>query len=215
MIQEEWEPTEDDIGWTKDHFARMQVGDTWGVADAVIKKESETHLNVVSASPSSLLPLERIGKVCVALDIEFTAADAEIIHDPQGAAQEAAQEWEYEGIPLTNFDLENAEWILVDDTNETWGVVIRHESDDPDKPHEVTMAPMDYHLIAGDELFFSWKGMPVLEREEIITLADDRMFQRALFIERIVIMTTHDEDGDLVPPHLRGLIFKAVRDEEE
>jgi hypothetical protein len=215
MIQDNWNPSEEDLEWTREHFNRMQVGDTWGVADAVLKKVSDNHLNVESATPSSMMPLERIGKVCVALDIDFTAADAEIVHDPQEAAQKAALEWTHEsGIPVSNFDMENAEWVCLDE-DESWRVIVRHESDDPDKPHEVALAPMDYHLLAGDELFFSWKGMLVLEREEIIQIADDRMFQGALEDEQILIMTTHDEDGDLVPPHLRGLIFKTVRDEEE
>ena len=32
MIEDKWEPTEEDLEWTKEHYERMQVGDTWGVA---------------------------------------------------------------------------------------------------------------------------------------------------------------------------------------
>jgi len=214
MIQDDWKPTDEDLEWTKEHFERMQIGDTWGVADAVLKKVSDNHLNVESATPSSMMPLERIGKVCVELDIDFTAADAEIVHDPQEAAQKAALEWTHEsGIPVSNFDMENAEWVCLDE-DESWRVIVRHESDDPDKPHEVALAPMDYHLLAGDELFFSWKGMLVLEREEIIGMTDDGSLMRSLETGDVIVMPT-TWNHELVPPHLRGLIFNTVRDEEE
>ena len=39
--------------------------------------------------------------------------------------------------------------------------------------HVVNMTPMDYHLIAGDDLFFNWRGLRVIERGEAIQLADD------------------------------------------
>lgn len=214
MIEDNWTPTEDDIVWTREQFKRMSVGDTWGVADSVLRKNDNNTLKVVQASPSSILPLERIKKVCEVLEIFFDASEAELVNDPQAAAQQAAQEWEHEGIPVVNYDLENAEWMCLDPDAEAWRVIVRHESDDPDKPHEVALSPMDYNLVAGDELFFTWDGMPVLERQEIIDMADEGTLMRALETKRVVIMPS-TWNSELVPPHLRGLIFKTNRDEEE
>jgi len=207
MIEDNWEPTAEDIEWTKEHYERMQIGDTWGIADAVLLKE-EDGFRITKATPSSILPLERIGKVCVEIGITLTAEGVEVIEDPMQAAQETAQEWVHEesGVPLVNFDLEGAEWRETE--NGEWRVSVKHEDD------EQELAPMDFHLIAGDELFFSWDGMNVLERGEIIEIADAGTLMKGLEEESIVIMPSN-WNGRLVPPHLRGLIFKARRDEEE
>lgn len=214
MIEDNWTPTEDDIVWTREQLERMQVGDTWGVADSVLRKDIDNVLTVVQASPASIMPLERIKKVCAEIGYKLFTDEAEIIHDPQAAAQQAAQEWEHEGIPVVNYDLENAEWMCLDPDAEAWRVIVRHESDDPDKPHEVALSPMDYNLVAGDELFFTWDGMPVLERHEIIDMADEGKLMRALETGAVVVMPTTWKN-EIVPPHLRGLIFKTNRDEEE
>jgi len=214
MIEDNWEPTEDDIEWTRGQLERMQVGDTWGVADSVLRKDIDNVLTVVQASPTSIMPLQRIGKVCAQIGYKLNTEGAEIIHDPQAAAQQAAQEWEHEGIPVVNYDLENAEWMCIDPDAEAWRVIVRHESDDPDKPHEVALSPMDYNLVAGDELFFTWDGMIVIERDEIIEMADNDTLMANLSAGFVIIMPTTWR-GRLVPPHLRGLIFRTNRDEEE
>jgi|DEB0MinimDraft_4_1074332.scaffolds.fasta_scaffold02746_6 hypothetical protein len=226
MIQDEWQPEEKDVEWTREQFKRMSVGDTWGVADAVLRKDDDNTLKVIQASPSSILPLERIKKVCEVLEVSFDVSEAELINDPERAAQEAAKEWVHpeSEIPITNFDLENAQWneVTHEGMQGAWEVVVEHESDDPDNPHRVTMTPMDYHLVAGDELFFSWRGQDglvwrVIEREEIIALADSGTFLEPLAFtnEMLLVMPTMYE-GVVIPPHLRGLIFTPrPRDEEE
>jgi hypothetical protein len=207
MIEDNWEPTEEDITWTKDHYEKMQVGDTWGIADAVIMKE-EDGLRITKATPSSILPLERIGKVCIELGITLSADGVEVVEDPMQAAQETAQNWVHEesGVPLVNFDLDGAEWRETE--NGEWRVLVKHEDD------EQELAPMDFHLIAGDELFFSWDGMNVLERGEIIEIADSGALMQKLADESVIIMPSI-WNGRAVPPHLRGLIFNAKGDEEE
>lgn len=207
MIEDNWEPTEEDISWTKDHYERMQVGDTWGIADAVIMKH-EDGLRITKATPSSILPLERIGKVCVELGITLSAEGVEVVEDPMQAAQDTAKDWVHEesGVPLVDFDLEEAEWHETD--NGEWRVLVKHEDD------EQELAPMDFHLIAGDELFFSWDGMTVLERGEIIEIADSGTLINKLADESVVIMPSN-WNGRSVPPHLRGLIFNVKGDEEE
>lgn len=207
MIEDNWEPTTEDIEWTKDHYERMQVGDTWGIADAVLLKE-EDGFRVTKATPSSILPLERIGKVCIEIGITLSADGVEVVEDPMQAAQDTAQDWVHEesGVPLVNFDLDGAEWHETDKGE--WRVLVKHEGD------EQELAPMDFHLIAGDELFFSWDGMNVLERAEIIDIADAGTLMKGLEEQSIIIMPSN-WNGRPVPPHLRGLIFKARRDEEE
>ena len=208
MIEDNWEPSQEDIDWTKEHYERMQVGDTWGVADAVIRKD-EDELVVIKATPHSILPLQRIGKVCHALGIKLSAEEAEMVDDSMQAAQETAQSWVHEesGEPLVNFDLEDVEWSCTDDIE--WRVLIKH-----DGGHEQLLSPMDYHLLAGDDLFFSWKGMQVMEREALIDMADDTTFIEALTSGEVLLMPS-EWNGDVIPPHLRGLVFYAQRDEEE
>jgi hypothetical protein len=207
MIEDNWEPTAEDIEWTKDHYEKMQVGDTWGIADAVLMKD-EDGFRITKATPSSILPLERIGKVCAEIGITLNADGVEVVEDPMQAAQDTAKEWIHEesGVPLVNFDLENAEWRETD--NAEWRVLVKHEDS------EQELAPMDFHLIAGDELFFSWDGMSVLERGEIIEIADSGTLMKELEEASVVIMPS-EWNGQPVPPHLRGLIFNAKGDEEE
>lgn len=214
MITDNWMPAEEDIVWTREHYEKMSMGDTWGVADAVLRKDEGNILTVLKASPASLLPLERIKKVCALIGVDMIADDAELIQDPQAAAQAAAEEWTSPntGIPLVNFDLENAEWVLLDPDEESWRVAIRHH--DEGDTDEVALSPMDYHLLAGDELFFTWDNMRVLERHEIIDMADEGDIVRALENDTVVIMPSVWKEKP-VPPHLRGLIFNTKGIEEE
>ena len=214
MITDNWIPAEEDIEWTREHYEKMSMGDTWGVADAVLRKDEDNILTVLKASPASLLPLERIKKVCALIGVDMIADDAELIQDPQAAAQAAAEEWTSPntGIPLVNFDLENAEWVLLDPDEESWRVAIRHH--DEGDTDEVALSPMDYHLLAGDDLFFTWDNMRVLERHEIIDMADEGDIVRALENDTVVIMPSVWKEKP-VPPHLRGLIFNTKGIEEE
>jgi len=208
MIEDKWKPTEEDLEWTKEHYERMQVGDTWGVADAVIRKDEDGFV-VIKATPQSILPLERIAKVCHALNISLTAEEAEMVDDSMQAAQEAAQSWVHEesGALLVNFELEEPIWL--EENENEWRVLIKH-----DDGYEQLLSPMDYHLLAGDDLFFTWKGMQVMEREALIEMADDMTFVDALKNGDILLMPS-EWRGDVIPPHLRGLMFRTSRDEEE
>lgn len=224
MIEDTWEPTKEDIDWTDDHLDKMNDGDTWGVADAVLRKTGHQKMEVVSMTSASLLPLQRIAKVLKALDVELDLTGAELVEDAQAAAQASAQEWTctHEGCEerLANFDLESGEWVVLDADSESWRVLLTHTGEDGEE-HQVAVAPMDYHLLAGDDLFFSWKGHRVLERHEIIDMADEGRLLQQLNDGRVFIMPTvwkehHTEHHTetIIPPHLRGLIF-VFGDEEE
>jgi hypothetical protein len=217
MIEDDWEPEQKDIEWTKQHVEQMSIGDTWGVADAVMRKVSDSMLMVVNASPNSIMSLQRIDKVLQKFDVVLDASQAELIQDPQAAAQESAQEWTCptSGIPLVNFDLDEPEWILLDDKQESWRVIIK-TTDDESVEYQVEVSPMDYHLLAGDELFFSWKGDSVMERHEIIEVVDEGVLLTKMSEGSVYVMPS-EYMGEVIPPHLRGLIFhdNSMNSEEE
>lgn len=216
MIEDGWEPTPEDVSWTKETINKMSVGDTWGVADAVLQKVDDDHFDVLKLSPASILPLQRVKKVLNALDVELTADNAELVEDAQAAAQQSAETWTCpsSGVPIVNFDLDKPEWVCIEEGEETWRVIVSHTNDEGDV-FEVPLSPMDYHLVAGDDLFFTWDNMKVLERHEIIIMADEGTLTKALNEKEVVIMPTMWNES-LVPPHLRGLIFSTkVKDEEE
>ena len=215
-----WQPQKEDLDWTQEHFDSMADGDTWSVSGALLEKVSDKELALRQYPTESAMAVERIARVCEDLDILLNTDEAELIEDPVEAAQQAAQEWTHpeSQIPLVNFDLVNAEWsmnvapsqseegepILV----EQWIVRITHPNEDGDD-HEILMTPMDFHLIAGDDLFFSWRELRVIEREEAIKLSKDIVLE---LIEGNVVLlgeSLKDDDEDeehIVPPHMRGML---------
>jgi hypothetical protein len=225
---EDWTPTQDDIDWTKNHFGNMAIGDTWSVSGALLEKTEKDELTLRQYPPESSMAVERVAIVCNQFDVEFISKDAELIENPMEAAQNAAKEWvdPESQIPLANFDLANAHWsvsavpsqdekgdaILIDQ----WVVRVTHPNDNGDE-HEVSMTPMDYHLIAGDDLFFTWRGMRVVEREEAIELANSALVIDLMKKEQIVLLGSelHGEEKIVVPPHLRGMMVTKIVDEEE
>lgn len=214
-----WTPQHEDIEWTEQHIGTMAIGDTWTVSGALIEKTAEDTLALRQYPAESSLAIERVAKVCAEIGITFNVEEAQLIADPLEAAQDAAKQWAdpESGIPLVNFDLENAEWTVnvvpsQDETASTilidqWTVRITHESEEGDA-HEVFMTPMDYHLIAGDDLFFSWQGYRVIEREEAIRLADNDSLIPMLQDGTVILFGT--KHGKMaVPPHMRGMLVSG------
>jgi len=225
---DDWTPEQQDIDWTREHFNSMVVGDTWSVSGALIEKTSDTELTLRQYPAESAMAVERVARVCSDIDVVFSVTDAKLIEDPMEAAQQAAKEWTCpdSNIPLANFNLQDAEWSVTavptqsntgeSEITDQWTVRITHPNDDGDT-HEVFMTPMDYHLIAGDDLFFSWQGFRVIEREEAVILADDReSFVNGLLDLTLELLGTTYE-GHAVPPHMRGMLVTklAALGEEE
>ena len=224
-----WTPQKEDLDWTQNHFDNMAIGDTWSVSGALIEKTSDAELTLRQYPVESAMAVDRVGKVCDEINIEFQTEGATMIDDPIKAAQLAAKEWvdPESNIPLANFDLENAEWEVhaVPSVNEEgesviidqWTVRITHDNDEEEgELHVVNMTPMDYHLIAGDDLFFNWRGLRVIERGEAIQLADDERVMELFGSEVILLGSTHE--GHTVPPHMRGMMvtrLDEVGSEEE
>lgn len=216
-----WTPQQEDIDWTRQHTNTMAVGDTWTVSGALIEKTDKDVLTLRQYPAESAMAIERVARVCAEIDITFNVKEAQLIEDPLEAAQNAAKEWAdpESGIPLVNFDLENAEWIInvvpsQDESGKTvlidqWTVRITHAKDEEEgEAHEVFMTPMDYHLVAGDDLFFNWQGYRVIEREEAILLADDGSLIPMLQNGTVILFGTQHKEM-AVPPHMRGMLVSS------
>lgn len=227
---DDWKPAEEDMDWTERHFDSMAVGDTWSVSGALLEKTEDKQLTLRQYPAESSLAIQRVQLVCEAINIDFNSEGSQLIEDPMKAAQEAAQEWQdpESGIPLANFDLANPHWsvsavpsqdaegnaVLTDQ----WTVRITHPNEEGDA-HEVLMTPMDYHLIAGDDLFFTWNGMRVVEREEAIEIGNSREYMLQMIDGNIMLLgdtLVNDEEETLeVPPHLRGMLMTRITTDEE
>ena len=227
---DDWQPTKNDIEWTKNHFGNMAVGDTWSVSGAIVEKTAKDELTLRQYPPESALAVERVAVVGGEVDVQFNTKDAELIEDPMLAAQNAAKQWTdpESGIPLVNFDLSNPVWsvtavpsqdekgnaVLIDQ----WVVTVAHPNDEEEgEVHTVNMTPMDYHLIAGDDLFFTWRDMRVIQREEAIKLADEGLTVELLLSKQIMLLGSEliEDENYPVPPHLRGMMVTRITDEEE
>ena len=227
---DDWKPAEEDMDWTERHFDSMAVGDTWSVSGALLEKTEEKQLTLRQYPAESSLAVQRVQLVCEAINIDFNSEGSQLIEDPMKAAQQAAQEWQdpESGIPLVNFDLANPHWsvsavpsqdaegnaVLTDQ----WTVRITHPNEEGDA-HEVLMTPMDYHLIAGDDLFFTWNDMRVLERQEAIEIGNSREYMLQMIDGNIMLLgdtLVNDEEETLeVPPHLRGMLMTRITTDEE
>jgi len=227
---DDWKPAEEDMDWTERHFDSMAVGDTWSVSGALLEKTEEKQLTLRQYPAESSLAVQRVQLVCEAINIDFNSEGSQLIVDPMKAAQQAAQEWQdpESGIPLVNFDLANPHWsvsavpsqdaegnaVLTDQ----WTVRITHPNEEGDA-HEVLMTPMDYHLIAGDDLFFTWNDMRVLERQEAIEIGNSREYMLQMIDGNIMLLgdtLVNDEEETLeVPPHLRGMLMTRITTDEE
>tara|TARA_R110000796_G_scaffold54307_1_gene126967 strand:- start:686 stop:1369 length:684 start_codon:yes stop_codon:yes gene_type:complete len=216
-----WTPEQQDIDWTQEHFNSMAVGDTWSVSGALIEKISDTELSLRQYPAEAALAAERVAKVCGEMGVVFNTEDAELIDDPMASAAAAASGWvcPESNIHLCNFDLQDAEWSVSAVPTQTntgeaeitdqWTVRITHPNDDGDA-HEVFMTPMDYHLIAGDDLFFSWQGFRVIEREEAVRYADDRESFLACLDNLSIALLGSTYNESPVPPHMRGMLVTKL-----
>lgn len=230
MLNDKWKPTNDDIEWTKNHFGNMAVGDTWSVSGAIVEKTDKDELTLRQYPPESAMAIERVALVCNEFDVEFISEHAELIENPMEAAQNAAKQWAdpESGIPLANFDLANPTWSVTavpsqDETGnavliDQWIVTVTHPNDEEEgEVHSVNMTPMDYHLIAGDDLFFTWRNLRVIERQEAIRLADEGLTVELLLSKQIILLGSEliEDENYVVPPHLRGMMVTRITDEEE
>jgi hypothetical protein len=223
----EWEPTEDDINWTRHELDTIEVGGTWSTGDCLFLRAEEKALTVLSVQERAIAVLDRIEVVLDAIEWTLNKEGMRIVPDDpaqqMAMAQHEASNWQCPTedceCRLVNMDLEDAEWVnhgpqptLDADGNEgladRWLVrVVCHECNDP-----LNIAPIDYGLIAGDELFYTVNlygsvTLRVMAREEIIKMADNE--EDVGFIVGSHFINALDKKHD-IPPHIQGSYVQLV-----
>ena len=216
-----WEPSEDDVNWTRDQLDSLAIGDTWNTGDMQYQRTGETELSLVSRAERAELAHERVLAVLSALEWSCVD-DAAIItsDDPMEQlqqAQENAQSWECPAeecdTTLVDCDLNDIEWenggmfpAMSPDGTETeaerWFVNLKCVG-----CHEIIkMNPLDYALLAGDDLFHTYKAgewaYEVLSRERMIEVIDNG--------GEGIALGSKDLDGNTLPPHLQGTYCSAT-----
>ena len=231
-MSEIWEPTEDDVKWTRHELEGIEIGGTWSTGECLFLRAEERALTVLSVQERAVPVIDRVESVLNAMEWTMNKEGMQIVPDDP-AQQMAMAQHEASNckcptkdceMRLVNMDLEKAEWMnhgpqptLDVNGNEgladRWLVkVVCHECDGA-----VNIAPIDYGLIAGDELFYTvnlYEGVTlrVMAREEIIEMVDNEGDEG--FIVGSHFINALDEKHD-IPPHIQGSYVQLVRHDEE
>lgn len=215
-----WEPTEDDVSWTRDQLDSLAIGDTWNTGDMQYQRTGEAELSLVSRAERAEIAHGRVLAVLSALEWSCVDDAATITSDDPmeqlQQAQENAQSWECPteecDTTLVNCDLNNIEWenggmspAMSPDGTETeaerWFVNLKCVGCN----EVIKMNPLDYALLAGDDLFHTYRAgawvYEVLSRERMIELIDSG--------GEGIALGTKDLDGYTLPPHLQGTYCTA------
>jgi len=215
-----WEPTEDDLAWTREQLDALDEGHVWNTGEVQYQHTGDKQLLLLTRTERAAGAHERI---CTVLDtLGWTCVDDAAVITPDDPveqliqAQQFAKEWRCpnDGCETLLIDcaLEGAVWVnhglqlaVAPDGTETeaerWLVDVACV----DCSSVIAMNPLDYALIAGDDLFHTFRcdGLTyrVLSREATIALIDSGGNGVALGSRGI-----RDES---IPPHIQGA-FCAV-----
>lgn len=233
MSVADWEPSPEDIEWTRGYVAELEDDATWTAGEMMYRKTGSTQLTLVQRTERAAEAHERVTKVLGAIEWECVEDDnlRIIPTDPQEQveqAQDTAQQWvcptEDCDTRLVNCDLEHVTWnnaglqpAMMPDGTETeaerWLVIM----DCVGCGEQLRMNPLDYALLAGDDLFHTFRTervtYHVLSREQVIELIDAGGTGIAL--------GTRGFYGETIPPHMQGAFCKieeesgATKQEEE
>ena len=223
-----WEPTEDDIRWTEEILKSMEPGKAWVEGEMTFLCSDENTLSLVSRTERAEEPARRVGIVVEKLGWKFIDEEVNVMPDDplemMQAAQEVAQDWtcpHCRDERLANCDLERAQWVSA-------GMQIAMEEDGQFQQHErwtviiqccqcneeIVMQPMDYAMIAGEELFYSWRSTS----SPAVTIDDEDMFElKCMHQAQIIDMVDNEKEivteitgstwrGKPLPPHMQGTI---------
>lgn len=221
-----WEPTDDDIAWTKNVVEALEVGQDWLEGEMAFRRTGEKTLTLISRTERAGEPAERVGIVLENMDWELDTSETKVIpNDPaavMGNMQQEAQSWmcpSCSEVPIVNLPLEDAQWRVIitgehgievagagnTEQEEQWVVV----TPCPGCTADVLLSPMDYSLVAGEDLFYTWNAgdltLRVLARDEVTQLVDADL----LSPEDSVVLGSVYKDT-VVPPHMRGTLCIAV-----
>ena len=93
-----WEPSEDDVSWTREQLDSLAIDDTWNTGDMQYQRTGETELTLISRAQRAEIAHGRVLKVLSAL--EWSCVDDAAVITPDDPmeqlqqAQENAQSWE-------------------------------------------------------------------------------------------------------------------------
>ena len=222
----DWEPSDVDIEWTEAVLESLEPGKSWVEGEMTFLCTGDKELTLISRTERASAPAERVGVVLEHLGWTYDPSHVNIIPDDPLEAmqsmQETAQGWvcpHCEEDHIVNCDLEKAIWVndgshtaFTEDGLEDfprWVVrfpCIRCEE-------EITVSPMDFSLLAGEEAFYSWTTPSgdkahALDRQTLINMADLDDYG-----ETSIIGT--EWEGFPVPPHMQGTYCSITRSEEE
>ena len=223
-----WEPTEDDLHWTREQLDALAVDDLWNTGELQYQRTGESELTLLSRTQRAAEAHERVKMVLTSLD--WGCADDSVIVTPDDPmmqlqqAQTLAREWECPdeacGNLLVDCDLGGVEWVNHGEhpalgpegeemMAERWLVHVACSKCDS----EIRMNPLDYGLLAGDDLFYTYRTAKrrynVLSRDDVITLIDAG--------DTGVPLGSKDLDGAPLPPHMQGTfcVTNTLDSEEE
>tara|TARA_R100000008_G_scaffold55157_1_gene33798 strand:- start:5 stop:676 length:672 start_codon:yes stop_codon:yes gene_type:complete len=222
-MSEEWAPTDEDIAWTKGVVESLEIGQDWMEGEMAFRKIGDASLLLLTRTERAEGASHRVRTVLELLGWDLDESQARIIpDDPMLAAemmQEEAQSWlcpHCNEVPVVNMDLENAGWDIVGNNQfvdesghetiaDRWVIGLTCECEEI-----VYLSPDDYYLVAGEELFYTWKGWFPVKPEQICEAVDkgywDDLNAQAL---------GSNWDGKPVPLHMRGLMCVRRKGEEE
>ena len=210
-----WTPTDTDLEWTRAQLDALGMGEVWDAGEMKYQRTGEAQLTLLTRTERAT---EAHGRVLIALEsLEWECVDGDAIITPDDPveqlqqAQEFAREWrcpneECETL-LVDCDLDAAAWvnmgmqpaIALDGSEmeaERWLVDVPCIS----CATPVPMNPLEYALIAGDDLFHTFSTPEVtyrvLSREQTIALIDEGGEGFALGSRGI--------NNEAIPPHMQG-----------
>ena len=214
--------SEDDITWTRQRLETLAIDDTMVMGEMLVTRTGEESLKVLASTERSMPVVERLALVLDAMDWD---ADVDTVRvtpdDPAQAVMEAQREALSCVCPendceerIANMSLEAATWETLGEHTaiengeevlaERW--VARVVCDACE--HVFDMAPLDYGLLAGEDLFYTWRVdedtvLKVLPREELVELVDNETE-----FDYILLGSAHEDA--LAPPHMRGTLCTSA-----
>jgi len=235
----DWEPSDDEIAWTKTNLEPLQIGGTWAPQGLEYERTGEAALRLVSIvnHDGTREAHTRVCKVLEMMDWTVDDDDVErVVNQPTPDEVAANQQSELERIqsivsswvcpddeceePLVNAQLDRCEWV-------NYG---QHTFHNPETGEDgeadrwlahitcegcgtiIPMQPLDYGYIAGEDLFYTWVTNNY--RYRVLTREDTVALIDAggqgIPLGSII-------DGVEVPPHMQGTycLRAPILDEEE
>jgi len=223
MSEEHWEPTEEDLEWTKGVVDNLEMGQDWMEGEMAFRKTGDATLTLLTRTERAESASRRVEVVLQMIGWHLDMGQTKIIPDDPALAaemmQKEAQSWlcpHCKEAPVVNMDLENAKWGILgtnqfvdesghESATDRWVVELACDCEEV-----IYLSPDDYYLIAGEALFYTWEGWFPIQPEQICEAVDkgywEDLYARPLGSSR---------GGKPVPLHMRGLMCVRRKEEEE